>query len=123
MVQNVTSTGQENNYSLNVTLASPDTGCDQYADWWEIVTESGELIYRRILTHSHVNEQPFTRSGSNINITADQIVIIRGHVNNLGYGTTVFKGSINTGFETEILEEGFASSLSESEPLPTGCAF
>ena len=32
----VTFSGQANNYTLSVTIESPDTGCDQYADWWEV---------------------------------------------------------------------------------------
>jgi hypothetical protein len=34
-------------YTFSVTLSSPDTGCDQYADWWEVITPDGELVYRR----------------------------------------------------------------------------
>lgn len=123
LVQNVSITGQENNYSFSVTLLSPDTGCDQYADWWEVITEAGDLIYRRILTHSHVNEQPFTRSGTSINITANQTVIIRAHMNNLGYGTTSLKGSVENGFETTEIATDFALNLLEEEPLPESCAF
>ena len=38
-------TGQSNNYTLAVTISSPDTGCDRYADWWEVITPEGELLY------------------------------------------------------------------------------
>ena len=57
-------------------VASPDTGCDQYANWWEVITEDGALIYRRILGHSHVNEQPFIRSGVGVVIDENQVVIV-----------------------------------------------
>ena len=48
-VTEVTATGSANNYTFAVTVSSPDTGCDRYADWWEVVTPEGELIYRRVL--------------------------------------------------------------------------
>jgi len=57
--------GVPDNYTFNVGVSSPDTGCDQYADWWEVITEEGELIHRRILAHSHVTEQPFVTSFNN----------------------------------------------------------
>ncbi|WP_298316886.1 hypothetical protein [uncultured Aquimarina sp.] len=122
-VTNVSVTGQEGNYTFSVEIKSPDLGCNQYADWWEIVSEDGRLLYRRILAHSHVNEQPFTRSGSPVNIAKDEIVYIRAHMNNKGYGDVVFKGSVSTGFNQETLETTFASELETTAPLPNGCAF
>ena len=115
--------GNENNYRFEVTISSPDTGCEQYADYWEVVTMEGELIYRRILAHSHVNEQPFTRSGGPVQISADQEVWIRAHMNTSSYGGKVFKGSVSSGFEESTLGGAFALSLQEQEPLPDFCQF
>jgi len=119
----VTVSGTENNYTFSVTISSPDTGCDQYADWWEVVSASGDLLYRRILLHSHVNEQPFSRSGGVVPITSDQVAWIRAHMNNEGYGGKVMKGTVLGGFEEEIQPEGFALGLDQESPLPLGCAF
>ena len=49
-------------YTFAVTVASPDTGWDKYADEWRIESEAGEVLGVRELTHPHVDEQPFTRS-------------------------------------------------------------
>jgi hypothetical protein len=115
--------GNEGNYTFSVTIESPDTGCDQYADWWEVINPAGILIYRRILAHSHVNEQPFTRSGGRIDISDDQQVIIRAHMNNTGYGGNAMSGSVIEGFRATELEENFAKNLEKEAPIPTGCAF
>ena len=115
--------GTENNYNFSVKLKSPDTGCDQYADWWEIFDSEGKLLYRRILAHSHVTEQPFTRSGGPVNIEANTFIYIRGHMNTLGYGSLVFSGTINDGFVASELPIEFAADLAAADPLPTNCAF
>lgn len=115
--------GDESNYTFSVTISSPDLGCNQYADWWEILDLEGNLIYRRILAHSHVNEQPFTRSGGSVNLTADTQVYIRAHMNNTGYSTKAMKGSVNGDFITSNLDVNFAKDLESQEPLPNGCAF
>jgi len=115
--------GAENTYQFSVEISSPDTGCEQYADWWEVITEDGELIYRRILAHSHVSEQPFRRSGGPAAIDADTVVIVRAHMHPYGYGGEAFRGSVAAGFEAVQLETGFAAGLEEIDPLPSGCGF
>jgi len=119
----VSTSGNSGNYTFNVTISSPDTGCEQYADWWEVLRTNGTLIYRRILAHSHVNEQPFTRSGSSVHIEESTEVYVRAHMNTNGYGTKVMKGSIANGFQAADLEADFALEVADQEPTPNGCAF
>ncbi len=119
----VSATGASSSYIFQVTIKSPDTGCDQYADWWEVLTLEGNLRYRRILTHSHVTEQPFTRGGGPIDISEDTEVYIRAHMNSSGYGIKAFKGSVSQGFIATELDSEFSKSLETMEPLPQGCAF
>jgi len=110
-------------YTFSATIKSQDEGCDQYANWWEVVTEEGDLLYRRILAHSHVDEQPFTRSGGPVNVESDQVVIVRSHMHPTGYHTQAMKGSFSTGFESTVLPADFASQLTSVQPLPAGCTF
>jgi hypothetical protein len=110
--------------SFSVELQSPDVGCSNYADWWEVVTPEGELLYRRILAHSHVDEQPFTRSGGPVDVGGDDTVIVRAHMNPGGYGGQAMRGSANAGFTVDAtITASFAEGLESSEPLPSGCAF
>ena len=117
------SSAEENQYIFSVTISSPDLGCQQYADWWEIIDTDGNLLSRRILAHSHVNEQPFTRAGAPTNISSATEVYIRAHMNTTGYGIKVFKGSVANGFTSDNLEVEFAKDLEKIEPLPSNCAF
>jgi len=123
-IVSVSYSGTTGNYTLAVGISSPDTGCAQYANWWEVITEDGTtLIYRRILAHSHVSEQPFVRSGGAVSILKDQVVLIRVHMNTSGYGTAVFKGSVSNGFTALTVASDFANTLATQEPLPSSCAF
>ncbi len=115
--------GKANAYTFAVTIESPDTGCDQYADWWEIVDLDGNLVYRRILDHSHVTEQPFMRSGENIALAENKEVYVRMHMNNSGYAAKAQKGSVESGFQATELDVKFAKDLEKAAPLPDGCAF
>ena len=119
----VRASGGAGAYQFSVTVRSPDTGCTQYADWWEVLGEDGKLIYRRVLLHSHVDEQPFTRGGGPVPIAADATVIVRAHMNTNGYGGAALKGSVKQGFTTVSLPAGFAADLAKRPPLPDGCAF
>ena len=122
-VQSVQASGEPGAYQFAVEISSPDSGCEQYADWWEIVSEDGQLLYRRILLHSHVDEQPFTRSGGPVDIAADTAVYVRAHMNTLGYGGVVMKGTVQGGFEPAEVEAGFGSDLERIPPQPEDCAF
>lgn len=122
-VTDVIVSGDENDFEFNVTIKSPDTGCEQYADWWEVIDLKGKLIYRRILAHSHVNEQPFSRTGGPIEISKALEVYVRAHMNNSGYGSQIYKGSVEEGFSSGNLDIEFAKELEEVAPLPIRCDF
>jgi hypothetical protein len=122
-VVSVEVSGDPGAYRFRVGVQSPDTGCDQYANWWEVVTEEGELVYRRVLLHSHSGEQPFERSGSPVPVDANTVVYVRAHMHPTGYGGQAFRGSAQAGFEAVELVADFAADLSEKEPLPQGCAY
>lgn len=76
-----------NVWTFNVTVAHPDTGWEDYADGWDVVLPDGTALkpdpespFTRLLLHPHENEQPFTRSQSNIEIPADITeVTVRAH--------------------------------------------
>ncbi len=122
-VKHISATGTENNYNFSVTVKSDETGCAQYADWWEVLKQNGTLIYRRVLFHSHPSEQPFTRSGGSIDIKEDEKVYIRVHMNNKGYTGNIFFGSVKDGFALADDKPTFSYSIETEAPLPDGCAF
>lgn len=119
----VSTSGTSGAYTFYVTLKSDETGCAQYADWWEVLNDKGDLLYRRILVHSHPDTQPFTRSGGPVNIEKDSIVYVRAHMNTLGYVGDVFKGSVVHGFKHATELPTFSQKLEIQNPLPNGCAF
>ena len=78
-------------WTFSVTLSHGDTGWDDYADGWRVVTEAGEILGTRTLFHPHVEEQPFTRSLSGVAIpdSIDQ-VFIEASTNTDGWGAARF---------------------------------
>ena len=118
----VETTSSGDGYRFAVTVESDETGCEQYADWWEVVTPEGELLYRRILAHSHVDEQPFTRSGGPVAVGEGDVVVVRSHTNTEGYSTKAMKGSVSEGFSPTTVDD-FATELEEADPQPSVCSF
>ena len=120
-VLDVSVSGAEGAYLFAVTVRSQDTGCDGYVDWWEVVTPEGELLYRKTLLHSHVDEQPFTRSGGPVPAGASDEVIIRAHMNNSGYAGVARRGTVWTRFIKSTLKPGFGAELASRGPQPPRC--
>ncbi len=88
-----------------------------------MITPEGELIYRRVLLHSHVTEQPFRRTGGTVKIQPQQKVIVRVHMFPDGYSSIAQEGTVASGFSAVTLPSQFADSLATVEPLPQNCAF
>lgn len=120
-VTKVQASGSSGEYTFDVTIASNDTGCAHYADWWEVVDEHGALLYRRVLLHDHADEQPFTRSGGPISLSAGQTVTVRAHMNTSGYSRAAMRGSVLSGFKSVELAADYAADLAKKQPLPDGC--
>lgn len=86
----VTKTG-ETTYTFDVTVSHKDTGWEHYADTWDILDTKGEVLGTRTLYHPHVDEQPFTRSLSGVEIPHDiKKVVIRAHDSVHEYGGQSF---------------------------------
>lgn len=77
-------------YKFDVTVLHKDTGWEHYANKWDVIDEKGEILGTRILHHPHVDEQPFTRSLSGVNIPKNiKKVVIRAHDSVHKYGGEV----------------------------------
>ena len=79
-------------YRVAATVESQETGLDKYADRWEVRgPATGEVLGERVLAHPHVEEQPFTRSLSGVEIPADVTTVeIAAHDSVLGFCGDVF---------------------------------
>ncbi len=121
----VAAAGDEGAYTFEVTLHSSDIDCTEFADWWEVLTEDGALLYRRILAHPHTEGKsgnPVMRSGGPVEISPTDVVIVRGHMNNGGYSGAAMSGSVLGGFETAPdIEKEFAAEVESALPQPSAC--
>lgn len=67
-IENVTARAAGDAWTFSVTLRHADTGWDDYADGWRILSLDGTELGIRTLYHPHVEEQPFTRSLSGVKL-------------------------------------------------------
>ena len=68
-----------NSWTFHVTVWHDDTGWDNYVDAWQIVDKQGKILGKRVLFHPHVNEQPFTRSLSDVKLGDAAIIYVEAH--------------------------------------------
>jgi len=81
-------------WTFHVTVQHPDTGWEDYADGWDVLTPDGQVLkpdrdspFTRLLLHPHESEQPFTRSQSGIVIPPGVTQVrVRAHDLVDGYG-------------------------------------
>lgn len=63
-------------YRFDVTVRSPDTGWEKYADAWEVRAPDGTVLGTRVLAHPHVDEQPFTRSLTGVAVPEGVVEVV-----------------------------------------------
>ena len=78
-VVDVKVSGSGEKFNFSVTVKHADTGWEHFANRWEVVSEDGTIYGTRVLAHPHVNEQPFTRSGSATIPAGVKTVIVRAN--------------------------------------------
>ena len=79
-VENASARQSGGTWTFEVTIRHADTGWDHYADGWAVLAPDGTQLGYRTLHHPHENEQPFTRSLSDVQVPAGvSEVMIRAH--------------------------------------------
>lgn len=79
-------------WTFSATLSSPYDSPERYADAWRVVGPDGTVFGIRELAHDHANEQPFTRSQSDIAIPRDvDTVTVEGRDQISGWGGATFE--------------------------------
>ncbi|MBO1255893.1 hypothetical protein J3L16_09380 [Alteromonas sp. 5E99-2] len=83
-------------WRVSVTLKHNDEGWNHYADRWRIVDEEGLQLAIRVLQHPHQQEQPFTRSLTNVGIPKDaRYVYVEAGDNKHGWTKKRLKVDLN----------------------------
>ena len=103
----------DSTWTFHVTVSHPDTGWEDYADGWDVLTPEGTVLkpdpespFTRLLLHPHVDEQPFTRSQSSIAIPEDVTQVrVRAHdlVDGFGGREVVVDLTVSSGESFEVV--------------------
>jgi hypothetical protein len=94
---------EDGRYRFDVTLVHDDDGeAPEFADWWQVETEEGQILGQRILAHAHGN-QPFTRSLTFEIPAGVTIVIVRGHDMQHEFGGQAMRVDLQTGESFPII--------------------
>jgi hypothetical protein len=76
----------ETRFRFDVTLLHDDDGeAPSYADSWHVENMDGDVLGERILTHAH-GTLPFTRSATILIPGTIDLVVVRGHDMEHGFG-------------------------------------
>jgi hypothetical protein len=99
-------------WTFHVTVRHPDTGWEDYADGWDVLTPDGTVLkpdpsspFTRLLLHPHETEQPFTRSQSGIVIPPGAAQVrVRAHdlVDGFGGREVVVDLTVSSGPDFEV---------------------
>ena len=85
------SANPDGTYAIHATVTHRDEGWKHYADKWEVLTADGKVVATRQLFHPHVDEQPFTRSLSRVEVPIGTTeVTVRAYCNKDGPGARTF---------------------------------
>lgn len=126
---------------LEVTIQSPDEDCEHHADWWEVLSEDGEILGRHLLNKPYNFEQPFTTTDTFQKVKPDQTILIRAHFSSdlmiegggrfvhersrpkQHYPTQALRGIPNQpqSFQSIRLPARFAIHVEDDEPQPQPC--
>ncbi|MEM9448717.1 MAG: AAA family ATPase [Cyanobacteria bacterium P01_E01_bin.6] len=126
---------------IEVTVHSPDPSCDQYVDWWEILSEDGKtLIYQSEFLSFPLDDEPLmVNTSPPLQLKRDQVLFVRAHQHiteagddydpatgqplpTSGYAAEqAMKGSIAKGFTTVRIPETFGKGLAQDNPQPLSC--
>ncbi len=74
-------------WRLEVTLSSQYDSPERYADGWRVLDKDGAVLGEHTLTHDHADEQPVTRTQSDLQILdgVDEVTV-QGRDTENGYG-------------------------------------
>jgi hypothetical protein len=103
----------DGSWMFHVTVRHADTGWEDYADGWDVLTPEGTVLkpdpsspYTRLLLHPHETEQPFTRSQSGILIPSDVTQVrVRAHdlVDGFGGREVIVDLTMSSGPDFEVV--------------------